>query len=163
LNRPALAPGSFAQNLWGQTTTMAVNTYECMFLLDPNRVSGDVHAAAQQLHSIFERHQAEVLASRQWDERRLAYPIKGHKKGLYYLTYIKSEGKNLANMERDFALNEMVLRSLVLRIAPQLVDTMLALARDEHALALQAVPDDGTGDGSSYDGGRGPRRGRHED
>jgi len=129
-------------------------------LLDANRVSGDVQAAAQQLHAIFERHHAEVLASRQWDERRLAYPVKGHKKGLYYLTYIRSEGKNLANMERDFALNEMVLRSLMLRIAPQLVDTMLALARDEHALALQAVPDDGS-DGASFDGGRGPRRGRH--
>jgi small subunit ribosomal protein S6 len=120
---------------------MAANTYECMFLLDPNKVSGDVSAAAKQLHTIFERHQAEIQASRQWDERRLAYPVKGHKKGLYYLTYFRSDGKNLAEIERDFALNEMILRSLVLKVDPKMVDTMLTLARDEHALALQSVPE----------------------
>jgi small subunit ribosomal protein S6 len=118
---------------------MAANVYECMFLLDTNKVSGDVHAAAQQLHNIFAKNHAEVLASRPWDERRLAYPIKNHKKGLYYLTYFRSEGKNVANIEHDVSLNEMVLRSLVLHIDPKMVDTMLALARDEHALALQVI------------------------
>ena len=88
---------------------MPVNTYECMFLLDPNRVSSDVQAAAQQLHAVFERHQAELLASRQWDERRLAYPVKGHKKGLYYLTYFRTEGKNVVNIEHDLALNEKIM------------------------------------------------------
>jgi small subunit ribosomal protein S6 len=121
--------------------TMAANTYECMFLLDPNKVSGDIPAAAQQLHTVLERHHAEVLASRQWDERRLAYPIKGHKKGLYYLTYFRTEGKNLVEIERDFGLSELILRTLTLKVDPKLVDTMLALARDEHALALQSVPE----------------------
>src|SRR5919197_485293 len=109
---------------------MPANVYECMFLLDTNKVAGDVSAAVKQLHAILERNQAETLASRPWDERRLAYPIKGHKKGLYYLTYFRTEGKNLVNIERDFALNEMILRNLVLKIDPKLVDTMLALARD---------------------------------
>src|ERR1700758_4625250 len=87
---------------------MPANVYECMFLLDTNKVSGDVPAAAKQLHTIFEKNNAEVLASRPWDERRLAYPIKNHKKGLYYLTYFRSEGKNLISIERDVALNEMI-------------------------------------------------------
>src|SRR5207248_8132645 len=69
---------------------MAKNTYECMFLLDTNKVSGDVPAAQQQIHQLLERNQVEILASRPWDERRLAYPIKGQKKGLYYLTYFAS-------------------------------------------------------------------------
>jgi small subunit ribosomal protein S6 len=139
---------------------MAVNTYEFMLIFDPNRVASDVQAAAQQVHSILERHQAEVLASRQWDERRLAYPIKGHKKGLYYLMYFRMDGKNLAAIERDMALNESVLRYLVLRIEPKLVDTMLTLARDEHAMALQSVPEE-VGDELGRDehrGGRRPRR-----
>src|SRR6516165_6420498 len=72
---------------------MPANVYECMFLLDTNKVAGDVPAAAKQLHAILERNQAEVLASRPWDERRLAYPINGHKKGLYYLTYFRTEAR----------------------------------------------------------------------
>ncbi len=142
---------------------MPANTYECLFLLDTNKVAGDVQAAAKQLHTILERNHAEILASRPWDERRLAYPIKGHKKGLYYLTYFRTEGKNLTTIEHDLALNETVLRQLTLRVDPKLVDTMLALARDEHALALQVLPAEeeatnGAGGERSEDGG--PRRGR---
>src|SRR5439155_5114526 len=125
---------------------MPANVYECMFLLDTNKVAGDVNAAAQQLRSLLERNQAEVLASRPWDERRLAFPVNGHKKGLYYLTYFRMDGKNLLNVERDVALNEMILRSLVLRIDPKHVETLLAIARDEHALALQVAPEP-TGEG----------------
>ena len=151
---------------------MPANVYECMFLLDTNKVSGDVPAAAKQLHTIFEKNSAEVLATRPWDERRLAYPIKNHKKGLYYLTYFRSEGKNLINIERDVALNEMVLRSLVLRVDPKMVETMLALARDEHALALQVIQEEvqdaeaAPGEGDMLDEGPRPRRGggrRHQD
>src|SRR6202163_1059032 len=123
---------------------MPANVYECMFLLDTNKVASDVPAAAQKLHAILERNHSEVLASRPWDERRLAYPIKNHKKGLYYLTYFRTEGKNLVHIERDMTLNEMVLRSLVLHVDPKMVEPMLALARDEHALALQVIHEEVT-------------------
>src|SRR5438132_4994533 len=119
---------------------MPANVYECMFLLDTNKVAGDVPAVAQQLHTILERNHCELLASRPWDERRLAYPVKGHKKGLYYLTYFRTDGKNLVGLERDLALSELVLRYLVLYVDPKLVDIMLSIARDEHsAVALQTV------------------------
>src|SRR4051812_10776531 len=126
--------------------TMPVNVYECMFLLDTNKVAGDVPGAAKQLQALLERNQAELLASRPWDERRLAYPIKGHKKGLYYLTYFRTEAKNLLNIERDVALSELILRSLVLLVDPKLVDLQLAVARDEHLLAVQSVTEAGEGE-----------------
>jgi small subunit ribosomal protein S6 len=143
-----------------------------MFLLDTNKVAGDVPAAAKQLHGILERHNAEILASRPWDERRLAYPIGSHKKGLFYLTYFRADGTKVREIEQDIALSEIIVRSLVLKIDPKLVDTMLALARDEHALALHNVADEPTdaATGSGEEGGedgrprRGPpRRGREED
>jgi len=136
-----------------------------MFLLDTNKVSGDVPAAAKQLHTLLEKNQAEVLASRPWDERRLAYPIKNHKKGLYFLTYFRTEGKNVVNIEHDIALNEMILRSMVLHVDPKMVENMLALARDEHALALQTIHEEVTdaetppGEGDAMDEHPRPRRG----
>jgi small subunit ribosomal protein S6 len=141
---------------------MAANVYECMFLLDTNKVAGDVSAAAKQLHDMLERNQAEMLASRPWDDRKLAYPIKGHKKGLYYLTFFRTEGKNLAKIEHDIALSEIILRSLILYVDPKHVEAMLAMARDEHAFALPTVneppPEDdlmGAGDGLDRAGRRG--------
>lgn len=146
---------------------MAANVYECMFLLDTNKVAGDVPAAAKQLHAVLERNHAEILASRPWDERRLAYPVAGHKKGLFYLTYFKTEGKNLPAIERDCHLNEMILRFLILRVPRKLIDAMLELARDEHALALQSVNEPSIDDSLAVpsidelnDEPRGPRRGR---
>jgi small subunit ribosomal protein S6 len=135
---------------------MAANVYECMFVLDTTKVSGDVPAAAQQLHNLLEKHHVEVLASRPWDERRLSYPIKNQKKGLYYLTYFRADGKNLTELKHDFALNEMILRLLIIKIDPKLVDTMLALARDEHALvALHNYKDDQMDEGEGRpEGGR---------
>ncbi|MCC6416741.1 MAG: 30S ribosomal protein S6 [Gemmataceae bacterium] len=147
---------------------MAANVYECMFLLDTNKVAGDVKNAEKTVRGLLERNQVEVLAARPWDERRLAYAIGKHKKGLYFLTYFSADGKTLANMKRDFALNEMILRHLIVKIHPKLVDTMLALAKDEHALALQMIHDDGTDDmhggGGRGEGGGGYRRGgrRHD-
>jgi small subunit ribosomal protein S6 len=143
---------------------MPANVYECMFLLDTNKVAGDVPAAAKHLHTVLERNHAEVLASRPWDERRLAYPINGHKKGLYYLTYFRSEGKNIVGIERDCALTEVILRTLILKVDPKHVDIMLQLARDEHAVALQTVTEpppeeDGLGAEDLRETDRGPRRG----
>jgi small subunit ribosomal protein S6 len=134
-----------------------------MFLLDTNKVAGDVPGASKTLHAILEKNQAEVLASRPWDERRLAYPIRKnnvvHKKGLYYLIYFRAEGDRLAALEHDFLLTEMILRSLVLCIDPKLVDIMLQLAQDEHAVALHTAQDTPVEEGGE-EGGPGPRRGR---
>jgi small subunit ribosomal protein S6 len=135
-----------------------------MFILDTNKVAGDHAAASKQLHTLLERNHAEVLASRPWSEQKLAYPIKAHnvnhKKGLYYLTYFRTDGKNVATIERDLQLNETVIRSIIIRIDPKLVDIMLQLAKDERAMALQTVnappPEDDLG--SRDEGDRGPRR-----
>jgi small subunit ribosomal protein S6 len=123
-----------------------------MFLLDTGKVAGDVAGAAKHIQSLLEKNQAEVLASRPWDERRLAYPIKKHKKGLYFLTYFRTDGKNLESIRRDIALSEMILRSMILMIHPKLVDAMLALAKDEHALALQLIHDEPGDEGTPVEG-----------
>jgi small subunit ribosomal protein S6 len=142
---------------------MPANVYECMFLLDAGKVAGDQGAAVKQLHTLLEKNHAEVLASRPWAEQKLAYPIKkgnsAHKKGLYYLTAFRTEGTNLANIERDLSLNETVIRSMILRVDAKLIEHMLRVAQDERATCLQTVneppPEDDLG-GPRED--RGPRR-----
>jgi small subunit ribosomal protein S6 len=150
---------------------MAANVYECMFLLDTSKVAGDVVAADRSIRTILEKNHAEVLVSRSWDERRLSYPIGTQKKGLYYLTYFSAEGKCLTGIDHDCKLNEMIMRQLVLRIDPKMVETMLALAKGEHATALHNMQEDAaeeaglapSGGGMSDKGDDGgPRRGKRE-
>jgi small subunit ribosomal protein S6 len=118
-----------------------------MFILDSTKVSGNMEAADKQIRALLEKNNAEVLVSRQWgDDRKFTYPIKKHKKGIYYLTYFSSEGKNLVPIEHDCALNEMILRMLVLKIHPKLVETMLSLAKGEHAVALHNMQEEPAAD-----------------
>jgi small subunit ribosomal protein S6 len=147
---------------------MAANVYECMFILDSSKVAGNLDNADKQIRAILEKHSAEVLVSRLWDERKFTYPIKKQKKGIYYLTYFSSEGKNLVAIESDCTLNEMILRLMILKIHPKLVDTMLSLAKGEHAVALhnmqeESGADDGIPVDLGVDDGRGARRGKRHD
>lgn len=101
---------------------MPVNTYEGMFLLDSTKVAVSWDAAEQQVHDILKKHSAEIVASRQWDERRLAYSIEGHKKGTYLLTFFRAEASALKDITADCRLNDLILRELVLKVHPKLAD-----------------------------------------
>jgi|HubBroStandDraft_4_1064222.scaffolds.fasta_scaffold116636_2 small subunit ribosomal protein S6 len=132
---------------------MARRMYEYMFLFDSGKTSGDVMAAVQVLHTTFEKHGGEILASRPWADQRLTYPIRHQKKGLYYLIYVRCDSSKIWEIEGDLKLNETLLRFLTVVIDPKWEEDMLAIAKDEHALALQlSSAEDGDGD---YDS---PRR-----
>ncbi|HEU5116413.1 MAG TPA: 30S ribosomal protein S6 [Isosphaeraceae bacterium] len=107
---------------------MPVNTYEGMFLLDSTKVALNWDESVQHVHDILAKHNSEVIASRQWDERRLAYPVEGHKKGTYLLTYFKTEGESIKEIEADCRLSDLVLRDLILKVHPKLADHLVEQA-----------------------------------
>lgn len=115
---------------------MAKNVYEGMFILDTTKVAGDVAAADAMLRGILERHGGEILHAGAWDERRFTYPIEGQKKGLFYLIYFSAPGATIAEVERDCAINEWILRKMIIKIDPKLVEAMLNVAKGGHAGAL---------------------------
>ena len=109
---------------------MAETVYEGMFLLDSNRYGRDPEGVAGQVPGMIREAGGEVLVSRMWEERRLAFPIKGRRKGTYWLTYFRMDGRNLTDLKRKSQLNENVLRVLFIKIDPRIVDTLV-----EHAQA----------------------------
>lgn len=108
---------------------MSQHVYEGMFILDSNRYARDTAGTAATIPSTVEQCGGKILASRLWEERRLAYPIKGHRKGTYWLTYFRLDADQLTNLNRQFQLNDAVIRSLMLKIDPRIADTMV-----QHAL-----------------------------
>ncbi|HZZ29316.1 MAG TPA: 30S ribosomal protein S6 [Pirellulales bacterium] len=108
---------------------MSQHVYEGMFILDSNRYARDAAGTVSQIPGAVEQFGGKVLASRLWEERRLAYPIKGHRKGTYWLTYFQLDGDQLHNLTRQFQLNEAVLRNLLLKIDSRIADAMV-----QHAL-----------------------------
>ena len=104
---------------------MPVSTYEGMFILDSNKVAVSWDDSVNHVHEILAKHQSEIVASRPWDERRLAYPVDGHKKGTFLLTYFKAEGAQLKEIVADCRLSDVVLRELILKVHPKLVNQLV--------------------------------------
>ena len=104
--------------------------YEGMFILDAAKYSRDPAGMAQQITDLIQQHGGTILASRLWDERKLAYPINGHKKGVYWLAYFQMPGSNLVALERQCEITDDIIRKLVLKIEPRIADALV-----QHALA----------------------------
>ena len=117
---------------------MARNVYEAMFILDSNRYGRDPDGVSGQLADLIQKAGGEILVSRLWEERRLAYPIKGQRKGTYWLIYMALDGLKLAGLRRQFEITENVLRFLFLKIDPRIVDALVAHARSAPVPAVAA-------------------------
>ena len=114
---------------------MVANVYEGMFILDSNRFGRDPDGVSGQIPAMIEKLGGEMLISRFWEERRLAYPIKGQRKGTYWLTYFRLPGGQLATLRRQCEINENLMRFLFLKIDPRIVDALVA-----HAQSAPATP-----------------------
>jgi len=104
-----------------------------MFILDSNRYARDPNGVATKLHEMIESCGGELLASRLWNEQKLAYQIRKHRKGTYWLTYFRMESTKLNELTRACQLNDNVLRNLTLAVDERLVDALVAHARGETA------------------------------
>jgi small subunit ribosomal protein S6 len=113
-----------------------VYAYEGMFLLGQAQAA-DLSGAIQHIQEIMARGHAEILAMRKWDERRLAYEIRGQKRGTYILLYFKAPGKDVAHIERDCNLSERVLRTLILR-ADHMTEEQMRSADARKELEIEA-------------------------
>jgi small subunit ribosomal protein S6 len=111
-----------------EETTMVV--YEGMFILDPTKYSRDPAGTAQLVTDLIAQFGGTVLASRLWDERKLAYPIKGHKRGAYWLTYFRMETGKVAALERQCDITDDIIRKLILKVDDRIADALV-----QHALS----------------------------
>ena len=114
---------------------MTTIAYETLFILDSNRYARDAAGVSGTIPAMIEKLGGEILANRLWNEQKLAYPIKGHRKGTYWLTYFRLDTTRLVEFNRQCRLNENILRNLTLAVEPRLVDVLVA-----HATGVRPMP-----------------------
>lgn len=97
---------------------MADNTpvlYEALFLINQTALATDSAGATAHVQEMLDRAEAETLTLQRWDERKLAYPIEGQKRGTFLIAYFNGRPTQIANIERDCNLSEQVLRVMFIR------------------------------------------------
>jgi small subunit ribosomal protein S6 len=119
--------------------TLVTGIYECLFLFDSNHYARDPGGVAGSVQNTITEAGGEILVSRLWAEQRLAYQIKGHQKGTYWLTYFKLDTAKLQEINRAYQLNESLLRFMFTRIDPRLIDALVAHAQEKVVVPLEVV------------------------
>jgi small subunit ribosomal protein S6 len=114
---------------------LAQNVYEGLFIFDSNKYSRDQAGVSGQIAEFVRKCGGEMIVSRLWEERRLAYPINGQRKGVYWLTYFKLDSQHVGTIERECQLSESVMRCLVLKVDARIVDALVS-----HALSATGEP-----------------------
>lgn len=139
-------------------TTSPVNiaTYEGMFILDSNRYASNPEGMSGEVLALLQRVGGTLLASRPWQDGKLAYAMDGHRKGMYYLTYFTLDTQKLPELERLVKLNENIIRHLIIALEQALIEPMVAMAAGRGEVISTFKDTDSTADLMSG----GPRRPR---
>ncbi len=122
--------------------------YEGMFLIDNDLVRSGWESAKAIVTGLLEKHGATVHTARRWDERALAYPIKGKRRATYLLTYFEFDGTQMPLLDADLEITEGVLRYINLRR-----DEVPATEREAAGKETEAdfiVPEPPADDAGSY-------------
>ena len=88
--------------------------YEGMFLVDSAKAGADWDGIVATIRRIIEKAKAEIVSIRKWDDRRLAYEIKGKGRGTYLLCYFRADGQEIRDIEKAVQLSEKIMRVLIL-------------------------------------------------
>ena len=139
-----------------------MNQYEAMFLFDPT-FGASWENCEGEIRRIMDRAQAEIVFCKLWDDRRLAYRIKGRKRGIYVLVYFKAPAEKMAGLERDAQLSEHILRVLLLKadgLTPEAMEKMFTQTSGERGEGERREHEgsDDRGERGDRGGDRGERR-----
>lgn len=88
--------------------------YEAMFIVDSAKAKEDYPRLEGECLGCLTRHGAKIVKAVKWDDRRLAYEIRKVKRGAYILVHFDADTQAVAKIERQCALNESILRVLIL-------------------------------------------------
>ena len=109
-----------------------------MCLLDNREVRKGWESLKDSVSAIFTKHNAKVLSSRRWDERRIAYPMKGQIRATYLLIYMEIETGNIPVLRRDLQFSDSLLRYMI----TDCPDVPEGAYEPEEEFDVSAIPED---------------------
>jgi len=118
-----------------------------MFLIDSSQAGADWDGIIAAIRTILEKAGAEIDSIRKWDDRRLAYDIKGKSRGTYILSYFRVDGGRIRDIEKSVRLSEKIMRVLILsaeRLRPEDIEkdtpaTKVEMEKEKRKAAKEAA------------------------
>ena len=92
-----------------------MNQYEVMYVIDAALEDSARIEVINRFSDLVKKNGGEIDRVDEWGKRRLAYAINYKTEGYYVLMYVKAPAELPKELERNFQINDKVLRSLVIR------------------------------------------------
>ena len=86
--------------------------YEGMFLIDSETALKKQDDVIAHIRDTVQKHQGEVLDLDKWNDQKLAYEIKKHRKGAYFLGHFTIPPGKVNNIRDEFLISDIVLRHM---------------------------------------------------
>ena len=91
--------------------------YEMISIFRPGLGEDEVNAIVENTRKIIEGDQGTVISFARWGMKKLAYPIKKEKQGLYYFYEYAASAAAVNEIGRKFRIDDNVLKYLTVKVA----------------------------------------------
>lgn len=98
-----------------------MQTYETTIIVDSLLKGEDQETLVKKIENFVANNGGEILSVENWGKRRLAYEINKKQYGNYYLILFKAESTLTKLLEREYRLEEAILRHLTLKADPKVL------------------------------------------
>ena len=89
--------------------------YEVMVIFDPDTDERSVPTTLEQYLAVITKGGGTVDNLDIWGKRRLAYEIRKKSEGIYAVITLTAEPADVKELDRQFTINESIMRTKVLR------------------------------------------------
>ena len=88
--------------------------YELVIIVTPEIDETATAEVVDKVKSWITDSGGSIESFEEWGRQKLAYLVRKQKEGIYYLFNLKLEPAAVANLERNFGLQESILRFLII-------------------------------------------------
>ena len=90
--------------------------YEIMYIIRPNIEDEAKKALVERFNGILADNGAEVMETKDWGKRRLAYEINDFRDGYYMLVQVQAEAAAVQEFDRLAKISEDIIRHMVTKV-----------------------------------------------
>ena len=90
--------------------------YELMYIIRPTIEDDAKKALVERFNEIVTSNGAEIIESKEWGKRRLAYEINDLREGYYQIVKMNADSKAVDEFIRLANINEDIIRYIAVRI-----------------------------------------------
>lgn len=90
--------------------------YEILFIVRPDLEENAIKDIFKKFENTLVENGAKVLSSKEMGQKELAYEIKKHKSGYYFLINVESDSKAINEFDRLALISEEIIRHMIIKL-----------------------------------------------